>query len=534
MVSFLRKLVSALAFTLVAIAPACALDWSSDNVLEARLAGERLVLQRPRAAAPAVYTQYGVNMDNGVTLTTSAGVSADTCYMTLSYWMRTSFANASGWTQAYSKDWMNYYSANSNSEQTPGMDIAMDTIGYRFNMGDASGHYHNVSVLTVAMPTNGVWHHWLHSVNVCNNPQRSAIYVDGQLKSTNSVAAAAFNINWSSTTGFRISGPHYGDSHGYFDFADVILYTGFDVLAGGTTIPAATLQTFGTCSTSLYPCTSGTWAPNSPATITAALGTPNVELVGNSTTSYTAFLTNQGSGPSFTLTGTPAPLPYAGSGQPAHTVGVKWVCGGQAALATTQSTSSCSNVISSGDLLVAIFANGWSSAPGATTCTSPTPGTWTQIAQGYNTLNSDANMLCAYYYTAGSSETGTYSTTISTVAPTRIPYVVLIDYGPYSVVDQIGSLNSASTTSLSIPGVTPTANNDLLIMIALQFNNSRGPFTCSGMTKRIDVSQYVTNGYLEILACDTQLSSSAATGAYTFGSATTDASQGVLLAVKPQ
>jgi hypothetical protein len=183
--------------------------------------------------------------------------------------------------------------------------------------------------------TSGVWHHTIITGNFCAPNGQSVTYNDGKplIPVSGSPAALPFNVNFSNPgvagkPGFALD---WLWSSGYtvasWDLADVLIWTGVDILNGAhTDIDPVKLQNFGACSSGNYPCTSGAWVPQNPLFAIAAFGNPILEWSGDATT----FATNQGTGASTSiLSAAPSnfltDLPF-GMLQSQTVHGVKWVC----------------------------------------------------------------------------------------------------------------------------------------------------------------------------------------------------------------
>ncbi len=133
-------------------------------------------------------------------------------------------------------------------------------------------------------------------------------------------------------------------------------------------------------------------------------------------------------------------------------------------------------------------------------------------------------------------ESGAYTATVST-APNRSAEIALIDFGQAAGLDASGTPTSAGSTTLtgSSSGMKLTQANDLMVGVYADWASSHTPFMCpSGMTGRYSAANIGTwAGAPQLLICDAQLTSQTPAPSYNASAGSTDATIGVLVAIKP-
>jgi len=236
------------------------------------------------------------------------------------------------------------------------------------------------------------------------------------------------------------------------------------------------------------------------------------------------------------------------TGNPSHKGGIKWRCSYNGLTTAPTTAYGCGNVPAQGDLLVymtyAIWANG-SNGVGSSSCLVPTPAsggaTWTSWVTGTTGGSSTAkSFVCAAYATANANDaagTGNYTLNLTlATSPTvlRGSFTELIDYGP-ATVSAPGTWSGSTTTTSTALGVTPATAYDMVLYLLDQYAVGYAPFSCpSGFTKRLDTSFLTPGNPPEVLLCDKQLASSAATGNITNTLSVALDSSAALLAITPQ
>ena len=546
----------------------------------------------------ATHASYGTND----TLVFSGPIAAtDACSFIFSGWWRGSITSVNGFDSVFGRDLIAgpYDPAGASSEGIHGIDIAFDASGMRLNVADsaasvANGTAHTLvgAVLPAASVATafhyGQWNHILWSVSTgqmadgscptaATNGQFTQLYVNGVLQSIGSqpTSSGAFNqagVNFSSPGGgFSINFPANQDmSGGYGEWADLQLWIGTDILhctgtnhVGGT-CPVATSQTADVRNF----ITSG-GKPVNPSVAAAAYGTPLVKCSGN-TTAWTAGCQTTGPTP---LAPIKTPMGDAGgwivdvssspsyasasnpSGQPAHTIGEKWVCAGNVStsIPSTYTAYACSNLYAPGDLIISVFSAEWSAAgppsgvtAGVTTnqnCSVGTSG-FTLWAETYNSAGGDPAATCIAYYIVPPGGGGTadftgFSGTWSGGTP-RGEAMATIDYGPYNgtiptidgTVGAFSWANASSSTPSALIGATNAANTDTLIAMYTEYAQGYVMTCPTGMSKRVDLG-YTKGSFPEILICDKTLTGTATSG-LTATRSGADYGGGALLAVSPK
>lgn len=167
------------------------------------------------------------------------------------------------------------------------------------------------------------------------------------------------------------------------------------------------------------------------------------------------------------------------------------------------------------------------------------PAGWTQICNEFNTNpNSvfgdiDIRYAC-YWKVAGASETGSYA--YSWTAACRGASWALFDYSDPNAVTPIDASGNFDNTvgAMVCPSISPTNPNDIMLIIGLYADNL-GPYSLpGGFTQRAYVNNPVNStSFPDIIAGDTQLSSSGPTGTKTIGFTTTGVPSGISIAIAP-
>lgn len=236
------------------------------------------------------------------------------------------------------------------------------------------------------------------------------------------------------------------------------------------------------------------------------------------------------------------------TGNPTHAGGIKWRCSYSGAAVAPTSANGCANVPAAGDLLVYMTYVTWSNGSngvGSSSCLVPTPAsggaTWTSWITGTTGGSSTAkSFVCAAYATANAGDalgTGNYALNLTlSASPTAIrgSFTELIDYGP-ATVSAAGTWSGSTTTTSTALGVTPATAYDTVLYFLGQYQVGYAPFSCpSGFTKRIDTSFLIPGNPPEVLLCDKQLATAAATGNVTNTMSVALDSSAALLAITPQ
>ncbi len=232
------------------------------------------------------YTASAVHFDGTQTLTRSSaltGVSAS-ARGTVSLWVR-----AHNWQDANRDFWF----LDNNIFNTTFYNGTLDgvTAGMIVNTGPAvgGGSYWQTDQSAMAIDT---WYHVLFSVdtNHADGSKWFALYINGVLQNVIDSADGhpAYSIDWDNSGGFSVCASDQDDPSTIADFCDVQIFPGLRIVKVDNTIDPTNIANF----------ISG-GKPVDPAVAAAAYGAPAILFSGDATT----FPTNQGTGGSFTLTG---------------------------------------------------------------------------------------------------------------------------------------------------------------------------------------------------------------------------------------
>lgn len=176
---------------------------------------------------------------------------------------------------------------------------------------------------------------------------------------------------------------------------------------------------------------------------------------------------------------------------------------------TSATASAGANVISSGDLLIAIVVTGENGTdPGAIT----PPAGWTLVSPA--TFNADGSRVGVYTRIANYGEPGSYTFSWTTAVPGAS--WVLLDYtgasyaAPLDGTPGDNQYSGSYVSNFDAPSVTPTKSDDMLFCIWV-YGASTSTTLPADMTSRVNLSGLYSYNQPWIGVADKQLSSSAAT-----------------------
>ena len=562
-----------------AIAPAHALDFSTDNILEARLGGERLVLHPPKLAT-TTYTAHGSSFLASVLINSGAlaGV-VDGPKGVYSGWMRGSLSATYNNTRPnmlngnLAANW-DYTPSPNNSEAAAGFNIVFDNASatngnLRFNLNNSTSTVTSNMEASYVSPVspllNTAWQHVLISWDFSGSTSYAAVYINGvnQNLGVPQLGAASFNYSYAgsgapcvSTCGFALGGNMAASSPIFADMADVFIDFSHSILqAGVNTIAPADIAKFYNTTTK---------KPvriNKSGNCSDPYGwVPTMCFTNDNAT----FATNSGSGGTFSVLSAPTfatpalapsnvavvaanyPTPIA-----AHTVTQNWQNGAYGGTSSVV-TAADSNQIAVGDLLVAIIqVSSNSGDPGAIV----PPSGWSTIYSAYCACAGDAFLqrsgvfykiatsadATAYNGVTATGYTGTGAYTFTGPTASRASSWRLIDYVGVNQTTPIdpastGQQNATSSTNIALPTITTIYANELVVGVALDWGTSEGSYTVSGAYPRGSDYLFAQTSYRpEILHFDKQFPAAGSTSGFaTVTRSVAHTSQSVVFGIVPQ